>query len=53
LWLTGFIRAVPVPGVFEMSQALPIAQAIEELVLLAECSVEGEWDGQIRFLPLR
>jgi len=41
------------PGVFEMSQGTPIAEAIEELVLLAECSLEGEWKGQVRFLPLR
>jgi hypothetical protein len=43
----------PMPGVFEVSQYLPIGQAIEEILLLAECSLEGEWEGQIRFLPLR
>lgn len=41
------------PGVFEVSQDLPIGQAIEEILLLAECSLEGEWEGQIRFLPLK
>jgi len=41
------------PGVFEISQEIPIGQAIEEILLLAECSLEGEWEGQIRFLPLR
>ena len=40
------------PGVFVVPQALPIAQAIAEVLLLAECSVEGEWEGQVRFLPL-
>jgi hypothetical protein len=25
---------------------------IEDLVLLVECSLEGEWDGRIQFLPL-
>jgi len=44
---------LPMPGVFEVSQYLPIGQAIEEILLLAECSLEGEWEGQIRFLPLR
>ncbi len=44
---------LPMPGVFELSQDLPIGQAIEEIILLAECSLEGEWEGQIRFLPLR
>jgi hypothetical protein len=40
-------------GVFEVGQDLPIGQAIEEILLVAECSLEGEWEGQIRFLPLR
>ncbi len=40
------------PGVFVVPQSLPIAQAIEEVLLLAECSVDGEWEGQVRFLPL-
>ena len=40
------------PGVFVAPQSLRIAQAIAEVLLLAECSVEGEWEGQVRFLPL-
>lgn len=43
---------LPTPGVFAVSQSLPIGQAIEEILLLFECSVEGEWEGQVRFLPL-
>ena len=43
----------PTPGVFEVSRDLPIGRAIEEIVLLAECSLEGEWEGQVRYLPLR
>lgn len=43
----------PMPGVFEVNQYLPIGQAIEEILLVMECSIEGEWEGQIRFLPLR
>ena len=43
----------PMPGVFEVNQYLPIGQAIEEILLVTECSLEGEWEGQIRFLPLR
>jgi hypothetical protein len=41
------------PGVFEVSQQIPIAQAIEDILLLAECSLENEWEGQLRFLPFR
>lgn len=44
---------LPMPGVFEVSQGLPIGQAIEEVLTLATCSLEGEWEGQIIFLPLR
>jgi hypothetical protein len=25
---------------------------IEEILLIAECSVEGEWEGQLHYLPL-
>jgi hypothetical protein len=42
---------LPMPGVFELSQSVPIGQAIEDILLLAECSLEHEWEGQIRFLP--
>lgn len=41
------------PGVFEVGRDLPIGAAIEDILLLAECSLEGEWEGQIRYLPLR
>jgi hypothetical protein len=44
---------LPMPGVFELAQDVPIRLAIEEVLLLAECSLEGEWEAQIRFLPLR
>jgi hypothetical protein len=43
----------PMPGVFEVSRALPIGRAIDEILLLAECSLPGEWEGQVRYLPLR
>jgi hypothetical protein len=43
----------PMPGVFEVGRAVPLGQAIENLVLIAECSLPGEWEGQVRFLPLR
>ncbi len=41
------------PGVFEVSHSVSVGTAIEDIVLLAECSLEGEWEGQIRYLPLR
>ncbi len=41
------------PGVFEVPPSVPIATAIEDLRLIAECSRPGEWEGQVRYLPLR
>ena len=47
------VRAVqPMPGVFEVSRRLALAQAIDDIILIAECSLEGEWEGQVRYLPL-
>ena len=43
----------PMPGVFEVSREVPIGVAIEDILLIAECSLEGEWEGQVRYLPLR
>lgn len=46
-------EGLPMPGVFEVGQDIPIGVAIEEILMLAECSLDGEWEGQVRFLPLR
>jgi len=43
----------PMAGVFEVGRHVPVGVAIEEILLLAECSLEGEWEGQVRYLPLR
>lgn len=43
---------LPMPGVFEVSRSVSIAIAIEDLLLIAECSIPGEWEGQVRYLPL-
>src|SRR5580704_13151953 len=41
------------PGVFEVPRTVAIATAIEDLLLIAECSEPGEWEGKVRYLPLR
>jgi hypothetical protein len=43
----------PMPGVFEIGHDVPVARAIEDILLLAECSLDREWEGQVRYLPLR
>jgi hypothetical protein len=40
------------PGVFEVGASVPIGRAIDDLILIVECSLEGEWEGQVRYLPL-
>lgn len=40
------------PGVFEVPNTLSIGRAIDDLLLIVECSLEGEWQGQVRYLPL-
>jgi hypothetical protein len=43
----------PMPGLFAVNRRLPIREIIEDLLLVAECSLEGEWIGQVVYLPLR
>ena len=44
---------LPMPGVFVVPQDEVIGRIIEDLILLAECSREGEWEGQMQYLPLK
>ena len=43
---------LPMAGIFEVPQTLSIGEAIEELILVSEYSLENEWENQVRFLPL-
>jgi len=43
----------PMPGVFEASRSLATGAVIEDILLIVEYSLEGEWEGQVRYLPLR
>ncbi|MBI3465957.1 MAG: DUF5615 family PIN-like protein [Planctomycetes bacterium] len=40
------------PGVFVVDDRLPVGRVIEDILLLAECSLDEEWEGQVRYLPL-
>jgi hypothetical protein len=40
------------PGVFEVGRKLSTGAVIEDILLLAEYSLEGEWEGQVQYLPL-
>lgn len=43
---------LPMPGVFILHDRLPIGRAIEEIVIIADCSTDDEWKGRVEFLPL-
>ena len=40
------------PGVIEVADDLPLAQVIDDLLLMAETSEINEWEGQVIYLPL-
>ena|SRR6266513_1634279 len=42
----------PMPGVIGVPDTLPIAQAIEDLALIAECSQPAELENRVLYLPL-
>lgn len=42
----------PMPGVFEVNRKIPLGVVIDNLLLIVECSLENEWEGQVRYLPL-
>lgn len=41
------------PGVFEVPTSALIGLVIEDILLLAELSLEGEWGGKIGYIPLK
>ena len=44
---------LPIAGVFEIRQGVPIGMAIEEILLIIEYSEQREWAGSVHFLPLK
>jgi hypothetical protein len=39
------------PGVCHVSREMPIDQAIDEILIAAECATEADFDCQVRYLP--
>ena len=39
-------------GVVVVPLQLPLRKAIDEIGLIATCSLEGEWENRVQFLPL-
>jgi predicted nuclease of predicted toxin-antitoxin system len=46
------VRGAPMAGMFVINDRMPIRQAIDELLLLADCSEQSEWKGVVLYLPL-
>ena len=40
------------PGVFIVNDRLPVAQAIQEILLMVACSEQAEWSGRVVYLPM-
>jgi predicted nuclease of predicted toxin-antitoxin system len=46
-------QGAQMPGVIVVSQSTPVGAAIDDLVLVVDCSSSEEWNDQVRYLPLR
>ena len=46
------VAGLAMPGIFVADTYISTSLAIEDILLLTECSQDGEWEGQVRFLPL-
>lgn len=45
-------RGEPMAGAIPVPQSLPVGRAIEDLLLLIECTSQEEWEGRVQHLPL-
>lgn len=45
-------KGMPMSGVLEISQNYPIGKAVNEIVLVAECSDVNDWSNIVQRLPL-
>ena len=45
-------RGSHMPGIIEVRRSVQKSRAIADILLIAECSLPGEWEGQVIYLPL-
>jgi hypothetical protein len=43
---------LPMPGLIAVPKSMPLVRAIEDVMLIVMCSRDGEYENQIRYLPL-
>ncbi|NJR40959.1 MAG: DUF5615 family PIN-like protein [Leptolyngbyaceae cyanobacterium CSU_1_4] len=46
------LREEQMLGVFVINDRMPVRQAIDELLLIIDCSEQAEWKGIVLYLPL-
>ena len=46
------VAGLMMPGLIEVPEFLPIGRALQDLMLLIQCSRDGEWESQVVYLPL-
>jgi len=46
-------EGLPMPGVFEVDPFAPIGPVLRDILLLVELSLDGEWEKQIGYIPLK
>ena len=46
-------RGEPLPGVFAVALSVPLKYAIEDILLIVECSLPDEWANGVHYIPLR
>lgn len=46
------VRGEPIAGMFVVNDRMPVRQAIDELLLLLDCSEQAEWKNVVLYLPL-
>jgi predicted nuclease of predicted toxin-antitoxin system len=44
---------LPMSGLIEVKKTAPVGKVIEDLLLVAECTLDEEWEGRVERLPLR
>jgi hypothetical protein len=45
-------EGMPMPGVFVVDTRMAVAQAIDETLLVVQCSSEKDWVGLVTYFPL-
>jgi hypothetical protein len=45
-------NSAPMPGVFVVNDRRPVREAIDEMLMIDECSEQAEWSGLVVYLPL-